>query len=292
MSSEKHILVVEDSPTTLKILVKGLSSLGYKVHGAVHGVEAFDFVSKYPIDLLLTDLNMPEMDGFELIEGLRSLPQFLDLPIIVFTSKGDNDSMRRALDAGANIYLHKPAPLPKLRYKVESLLGGDGGEGFSGRNTQELRENLEVKKENPKLRRRTKALAPDVHLEVYLYAESKEEEEELLAELLGRRDLAITSVLPFLIEEGMTETELLRLFRLMAEMKNEAFAAPLFARYHDYDGNTKLRHGALRALAACGGEEYRQDIQELYHSEIRLTVKMDQDMAELLGAFEEILEQV
>ncbi|MCA8940542.1 MAG: response regulator, partial [Planctomycetes bacterium] len=113
----KRILVVDDSRTVLKILSKGLESLGYEVITAEDGQEAQEVLEDISFDLVLTDLNMPRVDGFELIEYLRSRPSWKDLPIVVLTSKGDKESMRRALDLGANIYLNKPAPLPKLRYK-------------------------------------------------------------------------------------------------------------------------------------------------------------------------------
>jgi len=101
--------------TVRKMLAQGLASLGFEVLTASDGAEALIVLRNEPIDLVLTDLNMPNLDGFGLIRAVRAVPSMAILPVIVLTSKEDPVSMRAALDAGANIYLHKPAPLPKLK---------------------------------------------------------------------------------------------------------------------------------------------------------------------------------
>lgn len=104
------ILVVDDSPTVVKFVSFSLMSGGYDVVAASDGMDALEKMSKADrkIDLVITDLNMPNLDGYGLIETLRKSAEHRLTPVIILTSEeGDADRQRGKL-AGANSYLVKP----------------------------------------------------------------------------------------------------------------------------------------------------------------------------------------
>jgi two-component system chemotaxis sensor kinase CheA len=89
------------------MLVSIVSRLGYEVVEAVDGAEALRAAERAVPDLVMTDLDMPVMDGFELIERLRSAPGLSEVPIIVMSTRGAEADKRRAMEAGANAYVVK-----------------------------------------------------------------------------------------------------------------------------------------------------------------------------------------
>ncbi len=117
----KTILIVDDSATVRKLIMYSLEATNYNCLEASDGIEALEKMAQNSVDLIIADLNMPKMDGLELIRTIRK--QNRDIPIIMLTTQGDEESKRAGLDAGANVYLIKPAPTHLLHYKVKSLLG-------------------------------------------------------------------------------------------------------------------------------------------------------------------------
>ncbi|CDR33175.1 hybrid sensor histidine kinase/response regulator [Criblamydia sequanensis] len=107
LAAPKTILLAEDSITTRLLLKNTLEASGYKVITAVNGSEAFERLKTNEIDLLLTDVEMPVMDGFTLTEILRRIEAFKHLPVILCTSKGSKEDKERGIDLGANAYLDK-----------------------------------------------------------------------------------------------------------------------------------------------------------------------------------------
>lgn len=107
LTAPKTILLAEDSITTRLLLKNILEASGYKVITAVNGSEAFERLKTKEIDLLLTDVEMPVMDGFTLTEKVRSLEAFKHLPVILCTSRGSKEDRERGIDLGANAYLDK-----------------------------------------------------------------------------------------------------------------------------------------------------------------------------------------
>ncbi len=104
----RKILIVEDSKTVREILQITLSNAGYEVCAAADGQGALDLVGDKEYDLLMTDLNMPQMDGIEFIARVRKIPGRRFLPIVVLSSE-DKDKMRQECSkAGASGYLQKP----------------------------------------------------------------------------------------------------------------------------------------------------------------------------------------
>jgi two-component system, chemotaxis family, chemotaxis protein CheY len=120
----KTILVVDDSSTIRKILSFMLRKQDYIIAEAEDGIDAMEKLSHVQADLILVDLNMPNMDGIEFAKNLRSNYYYMDTPIIMLTTTKDEDLKKNAFDAGINLFLNKPIQPNILLYKVESLLRG------------------------------------------------------------------------------------------------------------------------------------------------------------------------
>ena len=108
MSSQVNILIVEDSPTQTKLLRLILEENGYLVDSATNGVHALEFVRRKKPDLIITDIVMPEMDGFALCKTLKSDSNFKLIPIMLLTSLSDPQDVIKGLQAGADNFLTKP----------------------------------------------------------------------------------------------------------------------------------------------------------------------------------------
>lgn len=116
----KRILLVDDHENTRILLTELLSSMGYQVSQAKDGEEAMKLVEIGPVDLVMTDLKMPGMDGIELTRAIRSIKP--DLAIIVYSAYRFIDTAPAALKAGANEYITKPFLETKIKQTVEGLL--------------------------------------------------------------------------------------------------------------------------------------------------------------------------
>ncbi|MDR3211784.1 MAG: response regulator [Planctomycetota bacterium] len=111
----KSILVVDDYPAIRRAIKEIVASLDLVVTEAENGIEAQKILASKPFDIVLTDLVMPEMDGFELAEALRSTPQFRRLPIVVISTHDDTKYIIRALRLGVDDYLIKPPTLDMVK---------------------------------------------------------------------------------------------------------------------------------------------------------------------------------
>jgi two-component system, chemotaxis family, chemotaxis protein CheY len=114
----KVILVVDDSPTVRKFVSTALHLLGYRVITACDGMEALEKMPCEAIDVIITDLNMPDMDGFEFIRNLRSSPQYSVIPVIVLSSLTDKEEKERATNLGAFSYLEKPFTVQSIQKEI------------------------------------------------------------------------------------------------------------------------------------------------------------------------------
>jgi two-component system chemotaxis response regulator CheY len=114
----KVILIVDDSATVRKFVSASLTMQGFDVIAASDGMDALEKLPSNSFDLVITDLNMPNMDGFELIRSLRENPQYRELPVIILSSLGDSASIETGRALGANSYLMKPFSLEKIQYEV------------------------------------------------------------------------------------------------------------------------------------------------------------------------------
>jgi two-component system chemotaxis sensor kinase CheA len=106
-TSKKEILLVEDSITTRLLLKNILELAGYEVKTAVDGWEALEMLQVQKVDLLLTDIEMPRMDGFTLIEKVKKIPFLQEMPIVIVTSRGSIEDRERGIELGAHAYLDK-----------------------------------------------------------------------------------------------------------------------------------------------------------------------------------------
>lgn len=104
---KKKILVVEDSITARILLKNILDSAGYHVKTAVDGIEAYSMLKSEKIDLVLSDIEMPRMDGLELTKKIRDTEPLKDLPIILCTSRGSEEDRKHGIESGANAYIAK-----------------------------------------------------------------------------------------------------------------------------------------------------------------------------------------
>lgn len=119
----KNLLVVDDSATTRMLISLTLKKEGvYRIVEVSNGREAVDKLSVEPVDCVLTDINMPQMNGLDLISYIRSRHREPKLPIIVITTQGEEEARDRGMAQGANAYLTKPISGPKLVSLVKELL--------------------------------------------------------------------------------------------------------------------------------------------------------------------------
>jgi two-component system sensor histidine kinase and response regulator WspE len=103
----RKVLVVDDSPLTRELLVSLLESVGYHVVQAVDGGQAFDLLNREAVDIVVTDLEMPRVDGLELTRRLKSHATFRALPVVIVTTRGSDADRRRGMEAGADGYVTK-----------------------------------------------------------------------------------------------------------------------------------------------------------------------------------------
>lgn len=117
------ILIVEDSSTVRQMLALNLKQLsGCKITEASNGAEALAKLSVQPVDLILTDINMPVMDGLKLVGFVRQNENLKNIPIIIITTKGADEDRERGLALGANAYIPKPIQASALMQTVRKLL--------------------------------------------------------------------------------------------------------------------------------------------------------------------------
>ena len=116
-------LIVEDSPMMRQLLVFAMARVrNLSVTEADDGVDALRKLAAARFDLIVTDINMPIMDGLKLIRRVRTDPGHKDTPIIVITTEGAQEDRQRALQLGANAYITKPIQAPQAIAKVKELL--------------------------------------------------------------------------------------------------------------------------------------------------------------------------
>jgi DNA-binding response OmpR family regulator len=117
-----RILVVEDEPHILHLVQRNLEREGYAVETAVNGVDALGKILARTPDLLISDVMMPEMDGFELLEHLRGDPDLADLPVLLLTVRSRDPDVQAGYRRGADLYLTKPFHPDELLAFVRRLL--------------------------------------------------------------------------------------------------------------------------------------------------------------------------
>ena len=117
------VLVVEDSPTMRQLIVFALKRIrGLQIVEANDGVDGLKKLSADRFDLILTDINMPIMDGLKLVSMVRNDPNYKETPIIVITTEGATEDRERALALGANEYITKPIQTMQILETVKKLM--------------------------------------------------------------------------------------------------------------------------------------------------------------------------
>jgi len=121
--STYNVLVVEDSPTMRQLIVFALKRVrGLNIVEANDGVDGLKKISSDKFDLIMTDINMPIMDGLKLVSLVRNDPNYKDVPIVIITTEGANEDKERAMAIGANDYITKPIQTIKIIEVARKLL--------------------------------------------------------------------------------------------------------------------------------------------------------------------------
>ena len=119
----KRVLIVDDSNTLRRMVRACLEGLeGVEFAEAATGLEALEQIALHPPHLLILDINMPDMHGFDVLRFLRSHENLRHLPVIILTTRGDDMTRQEAQQAGADVYMTKPFQPEELRQQVKQLL--------------------------------------------------------------------------------------------------------------------------------------------------------------------------
>jgi len=129
----KHVLIVDDNKTSLSLAKSALNDM-YKVTAVTSGIQALKFLERNSCDVILLDINMPEMDGFQIMKKIQANTAHADIPIIFLTADSDAETESRCLEEGAADFIAKPFVLTVMRSRVSRILELD-----------DLRKNLEEK---------------------------------------------------------------------------------------------------------------------------------------------------
>ena len=122
----KHIMIVDDSKTIRNLLAFVMKSDGFRVLAAEDGLDALEKLYSLAddrVDLIVSDVNMPRMDGFTFIKTVREQDAYKDVPIIVLSTEGREEDISTGMNLGANLYMVKPAEPAKIIRNVKMLLG-------------------------------------------------------------------------------------------------------------------------------------------------------------------------
>ncbi|GBD39493.1 MAG: two-component system response regulator [Deltaproteobacteria bacterium] len=117
------ILVVDDFPTMRRIIKNLLKQLGYEnIEEAEDGIQAYSKLKNNGFEFIVSDWNMPNMDGFELLKKVRSDPQLKDIPFLMVTAEAEKDKVIEAIKAGVSNYIVKPFTAEVLREKMDRIM--------------------------------------------------------------------------------------------------------------------------------------------------------------------------
>lgn len=125
LNPELKILVVDDFATMRKIIKNILTQLGFKnIFEADDGTSALEVLKKEKIDIIISDWNMPKMNGLELLKKVKGDPNLKDIIFIMVTAEAQKDNVIEAIKHGVNQYIVKPFTPETLKEKLEKVLGG------------------------------------------------------------------------------------------------------------------------------------------------------------------------
>lgn len=121
------VLYIEDNPDNMLLVKRALESRGYRLLQAVTGLDGVALAEKEDVDLILLDINLPDIDGYEVAKRLRhsSKHALAYIPIIAITANALKGDAQKALEAGCDVYMSKPINIRELWAQVEGLLPSD-----------------------------------------------------------------------------------------------------------------------------------------------------------------------
>jgi two-component system chemotaxis response regulator CheY len=118
-----RFLIVDDSSTMRRIIINTLNKLGYKeFHEAANGREGVDRLATTPVDMIITDWNMPEMSGIDFVKAVRSNDNTKELPVLMVTTNAAEDDIKEALKAGVSNYVVKPFTPDTIKEKIQAAM--------------------------------------------------------------------------------------------------------------------------------------------------------------------------
>jgi two-component system alkaline phosphatase synthesis response regulator PhoP/two-component system response regulator VicR len=128
MPQSQSLLVVDDEPNIVRLMQVNLERNGYRVECATNGAQALAMLRQRRPDLLVSDVMMPLMDGFELLSSVRRDPALCDLPVLMLTAKTADSNIAEGFARGADMYLTKPFNPREFLQFVERLLAANAEE--------------------------------------------------------------------------------------------------------------------------------------------------------------------
>ena len=120
---DKHILIVDDSKTVRNLVAFIMKKEGFKVTVAEDGLDGLEKLYSNTYDLVISDVNMPRMDGLTFVRTVREQDSYRDLPIVILSTEGQEHDIQEGLSLGANLYLVKPAQPDAMVKNVKMLIG-------------------------------------------------------------------------------------------------------------------------------------------------------------------------
>lgn len=121
----KKILVVDDEEMIRRFLSIQLPKCGYEVKEAIDGVHALERLAEEDFNLIICDILMPIMNGWQLLKKIRENPKTKDIPVIVLTAKDEDSDMLKGYELGANYYITKPFDIFEILSGIQMISGGD-----------------------------------------------------------------------------------------------------------------------------------------------------------------------
>lgn len=119
MEAKRKILVAEDERPLRRTIVSSLTSAGYEVHGVADGEQAIQFLDESDVDIVILDVMMPKLDGFQVCQWLRT---HSELPVVLLTSLDATEDIVKGFECGADDYITKPFTFDELRARIEAIL--------------------------------------------------------------------------------------------------------------------------------------------------------------------------
>ncbi len=120
-----RVLIVDDESVTRRLVTFALKSINVETISAGDGLQAIRFAEQQPFDLAIVDINLPDIDGFEVIERLKQIDHMRDVPMLMFTARSHHDDELRAQEVGAVGFFYKPFSTQDLRDLVQRYTSGE-----------------------------------------------------------------------------------------------------------------------------------------------------------------------